>query len=279
MASVDPIASSWRAHLAITLAGLGDRTVVRHRRHEGPLQVQRALYPEGEQPCHLYIVHPPGGVVGGDRLDLNIALEARAHALVTTPAAGKFYRSSAACAVQEQRLRVARGACLEWFPQESIVFDGARIATRTRVELDDESRFIGWEIACLGRPAAGERFTHGEARVAFELWRNSRPLWIERGGYEGGAAVLTAPWGLGGASVVGTLLCVTDDPGALAAVRDVWAGEHGALLAATHADGVLACRYQGTSADAAKALFIRAWAVLRPRVCGRAAQPPRIWLT
>lgn len=279
MRSANATIGSWHGELAVTLGRVGTRTVVRDRRHAGPLQVQRAFYPEPDGTCHLYILHPPGGVVGGDALHVDVGVEPGARALVTTPAAAKFYRSSGATALQAQGLRVAAGGSLEWFPQEAIVFDGARVDMRTRVDLTGDAHFIGWEIVCLGRPAAGERYTCGELRFGFELWRDAAPLWLERGRYRGGDAALSAAWGLHDASVSGTLVCVTEDREAVGAVRERCTEARDGLVAATYADGVLACRYRGASAEAAKQYFTQVWAVLRPRLHGRPAQPPRIWLT
>ena len=135
----------WHAELDLAFARSGGRTVLTRRDHRGPLLVQRAFYPEDNGTCHVYIVHPPGGVVGGDRLTITTDVGADAAALVTTPAAGKYYRTEGPDARQEQRLTVGPGAMLEWFPQETIIFDGAQVHTRTRVALADTASFVGWE--------------------------------------------------------------------------------------------------------------------------------------
>lgn len=269
----------WQAALALGFRRDGLRTVLARRSAVGPLQVQRPFYPEGGV-CHVYLLHPPGGIVGGDRLEITAELETGAQVLLTTPAAGKFYRSAGRAAEQAQRFTVAEGAALEWFPQETIVFDGALARSTTRVELAPGARFIGWEIVCLGRPASGERFRNGQFIQGMEAYRLGRPLLLERNRYDGGGAVLDAAWGLAGHPVSGTLVCAGGDEGDLAAVRDAL-GEDATdeLTGATLIDDILLVRFLGREAERARERFIRAWEVLRPRKLGRPAQRPRIWST
>ena len=268
----------WRAGLDLVFEARAGRAVLARRAHHGPLRVQRPFYPEGDDLCHVYLLHPPGGVVGGDELLIDVELRANANALLTTPAAGKFYRSGGAVARQRQTLRVAAGAALEWLPQESIVYDGARAELSTRVELAREARFIGWEILCLGRPGSGEVFRRGGLCQRFELWREGVPLYIERARYEENAAVLDAPWGLAGRSVSGTLLCVTEAGEGIESVRAAVRPAAG-LFGVTQIDGVLVCRYLGDHAEEARQCFETAWSVLRPGYLRRPACAPRIWAT
>ena len=249
--------------------------------------MQRPFYPEGEAVCHVAILHPPGGVVGGDELQLDAALDAHSHALITTPAAGKFYRSAGPTAYQIQRLTVATGAALEWLPQENIIYAGAKIHAITHVELQGGARFIGWEILCLGRPAAGELFTTGECRQNFELWRDGDPLYLEHGRYNGGDPALAARWGLQGQPVSATLLCAGSPPDAVNAIRAGWEERlalslptsEGERATASQLDGVLICRYLGPSAARARRLFTLAWGVLRLAILNRPPCPSRFWNT
>lgn len=106
---------TWRAELSLDYALSTGRTVARHR-HSGPLRVLQSLYPEGDAVCHNVLVHPPGGIVGGDVLDIRVAVGEGAHGLVTTPGATRFYRSEGESCVQQTLLDVAAGARLEWLP-------------------------------------------------------------------------------------------------------------------------------------------------------------------
>jgi len=270
----------WEASLALRFGLHDGRTVVRERQHRGPLQVQRAFYPEGPALCHGYLLHPPGGLVAGDALEIDVEIEAGARALLTTPAAGKVYRGDERPAARvRQRLAVAPRASLEWFPQETIVFDGGRVELETRVDLADaSSAFLGWELVCLGRPAAGETFTAGNCRQRLELWRAGRPLCLERARFGGGARVLGSAWGLAGAPVTATLLVtpITAPPLVELRALPLPAPDLGAV---TLLDDVLVCRYLGGSAERARGYFTRIWELVRPLVLGRPGHSPRIWST
>ncbi|MHB8474433.1 MAG: urease accessory protein UreD [Gammaproteobacteria bacterium] len=272
--------AGWQATLQLAFAPQGARSVLARRQHSGPLQVQRPFYPEGAAVCHVYLLHPPGGVVGGDSLQIDVAVAGGAHALITTPAANKLYRSSGAEAHIEQRLKVDAGATLEWLPQETITFNAARAQLSTRVELTGDAGFIGWELLCLGRPASGERYSQGSLRSAFEIHRAGTPVWIERARYAGDDGALTASWGLRGHVVTGTLVCIANAPVDLAIIRAALMAHVGdGLASATQLDGALVCRYLGDDIEAARRGFVAVWQTLRPLLLGRLASLPRIWAT
>ncbi|MBI4797804.1 MAG: urease accessory protein UreD [Desulfarculus sp.] len=273
-----PEGEGWGASLELELRQQEGRTVLCRNRHHGPLMVQRPFYPQGEMGCHLYILHPPGGVVAGDCLKVSVSLGKDAQALLTTPAAGKLYRSHGPQALVEQNLAVATGAVLEWLPLETIIYDQARAHLRTRVDLAQGAAFLGWEMVCLGLPAAGQAFRAGQVRQDLEVWREGQPLLLERGRYQGGSPALAAPWGLGGFLVSGTMLATGGNAEVLAQVRAaVAAAGLPGRFAATLVSGLLACRYLGWEAEAARGCFLRTWEVLRPAVAGQAACPPRVW--
>lgn len=273
-AAAPPPPRGWRGELALRFAPRGVRTAIVERRHVGPLVVQRAFYPEGGKVAHVYPLHPPGGLVGGDSLRLELNVEPGAGALLTTPAATKVYRCPEAPVQVVQEFRVAPGGVLEWLPQETIAFEGARFASDTRVRLSPGAGFIGWDLFCLGRPAAGEAFGHGSVVQALEVWEADRLLFKDRGVYRGGDALLDAPWGLGGRPAGALLVARTDDAGLVAAVREVpGEGLHGA----SHVNGILVARFLGHQAAHAMAWLRGAWSALRPHLVGRPAVPPRIW--
>ena len=269
--------SGWRASLDVGFVAGNERTQLSGRRHSGPLRVQRPFYPEGF-PCHAYVLHPPGGIVGGDQLAISVDVEAGAHALVTTPAANKFYRSAGPWAVQRQHLRVDDGATLEWLPQEQIAFEAAQADTLTSVDLAPQARFLGWELTCLGRPAAGEGFERGVMRNRLELRRGGRPLLLERNRIDGGSPVLDQPWGLGGYPAMATLVAVGASVGERDALRE-WLAGSDSPCAVTLLDDVLVLRWLGSGAQEGLGVLERAWSLLRPRLLGREPSPPRIWRT
>lgn len=286
MAAAAPSVTEWHAALGLGFERRGPRTVLAARRHRGPLAVQRPFYPEGA-PCHVYLLHPPGGIVGGDQLCIDAHVGPDAHALLTTPASGKFYRSRDRLATQHNRLTLAAGATLEWLPQDTILFDGCRAQTSTRVEMETGARFIGWEILTLGRPAAGERFETGSSMQDLELWREGAPVMIERTRLEGGAQVLEAPWGLQGKPVMGTFIASPVGDNVWAEVSAIInapdssrpAGNHGVRMGVSRVDGTLVCRALGHSAVHVREQFQRLWGILRRAVLERAACPPRVWST
>jgi urease accessory protein len=277
--------AGWLGALELGLALREGATRIAERRHRGPMLVQRPFYPEGRRCAHIYLLHPPGGLVGGDRLDCRVRLEADSHGLITTPAAGKAYRVDARGRRQDQHssAQVGPGAALEWLPQETIAFNGANLDASTHIALAASARVFGWDMLCLGRPAAGETFRRGHVRQRLELWREGRPLLLDRGDYEAGGDILQAAWGLGGQPVLGTLFAHWPQPDtdtALALAREtIAASGYGGRCGATLVSGVLLVRCLGADTEAMRHLFIRLWQALRPLVIGRQACPPRIWNT
>ena len=272
-------AASWRAELKLRYERIDGRTVLTERLHRGPLRVQKSLYPEGDAVCQNIVVHPPAGIVGGDALVLDVEAGANACAQLTTPGAAKWYRSEGLVARQDIALGVANRAVLEWLPQGTIVFDGAIAELDTRIDLAGDAVFIGWDIVCLGRAAAGERFGRGSWRQRLGIVRDGAPVFLERCALGGGAGLLASPVGLNGAAVFGTFLASAQPlpEAALAQCREPVpaTGE----FAVTSVRGCIVARYRGPSAEAAQEYFAELWGRLRPLMIGRAAVPPRIWKT
>lgn len=269
----------WRAHLELGFVNREGRSILSHRRHVGPLVVQRPFYPEGPV-CHVYLLHPPGGIVGGDSLTLQAAVGAGAHVLLTSPAATKFYRSVSHSAELNQTLTVEPGAVLEWLPQETIVFNAADVHARTRVDVVADAAFIGWESVALGRPASDEPFEAGVFRQSFELWIDEQPVWIDRVRLGGGDDILRGDWGLGGFTVSGTLLARPAAPELLPLVREILRTvDIPGRFAATRVDDSLVCRGLARQALALREVFERVWRAIRQPITGRRACSPRIWRT
>jgi len=269
-------AIGWEANLRLGYVRTAERTVLSDNQHCGPLRVQRPLYPEGGV-CHTYILHPPGGVVGGDSLGLKLNVGEQAHALVTTPGATKFYRSGGRKACQRQQLEVENGI-LEWFPQDNIIFSGAQAEIGTEVELHGGARFIGWEIVSLGLPTKKERFLTGRLQSNFSLYRDGRPLFIDRLRLAG-KSDLDGPAGLRGFPVTATFLATGVSREMVDELRLLLPGPEKCLLGCTLMGELLVARYLGESTFEARELFQQLWGGLRPQLIGRTACPPRIWST
>lgn len=270
-------AEGWKAELELELTRRPDKTVLSKRLQRGPLAVQRPFYPEGDA-CHLYVLHPPGGVVGGDQLHIETRVASDASAVITTPGATKFYRSAGDQAFQQQSLYVDDGGSLEWMPQENIFFPGACCKLATDIHLQESAGFIGWEIQCLGRPANQEIFDHGQLRFSLRLFRNNRPLLLEHLDIAGKDS-LSAISGLRNQPVLATLIATQADTLLLEALQEKFATPQNAHLGFTLLDDILLCRYLGPSTEQARNLFIKIWQHIRPLTIQREACPPRIWST
>lgn len=272
--------SNWCAELELSFARNAGKTRLMRRRHVGPLVVQQPFHPEKDGTCHVYILHPPGGLAGGDRLDMDFHVDAEARAVLTTPGATKFYRSDAHASIQSVRIEVGAGATCEYLPQESIVFDGAQAHIRNDVSLSSDATYVGWDFICLGRPAASERFDAGRFVQRTEIRRDGRPIWIERVDLEGGSPLLRAPFALAGHTTWATMVyagSIVDD--AADRVREAVGDSGEGLFSVSRMEQVVVCRYLGPHAAEGKLLFHKAWDALRTLMQGKAACAPRIWAT
>lgn len=275
MAATEPLQTTgWEASLELGFEQRPDRTVLAHRRQRGPLAVQRTFYPEGDT-CHLYLLHPPGGVAGGDRLTIIVDTQPGTTALVTTPGATKFYNSIGPKAVQTQRFSL-NGGCLEWLPQENIFFPDAVVDLKTEIDLKHDATYIGWEIHCLGRPVIGERLQHGSAVFSTILRRDGKPLLLDRLAVDGQA--LSGKATLRDQPVVATLIATGADADVLEKARSLLE-QHSTIAGATLMQDVLVCRYLGPSTEEARKLFVLVWQAIRPVLIGREPVLPRIWAT
>ncbi|MGY2199773.1 urease accessory protein UreD [Pseudomonas gingeri] len=267
---------SWHAELELDYARFGATTRPVQRRHKGPLRVQKHLYAEGPEVCQHIIVHPPGGIAGGDRLDIRASVERDAWAQLTSPGAAKWYRATGP-ASQTLSLKVAAGATLEWLPQETIVFSAAQAELATRIELEGDARLFYWDMVALGRPASGERFDRGHFQAHLDIRRDGQPLWHERQRIEGGDGLLDSPIGLDGQPVFATLLVTGEiDSELLERCRNLSTAVRGDL---SQLPGLLVARCLAGQALHARAWLIELWRLLRPALLGREAVPPRIWNT
>ena len=267
----------WRATLSLGFADYRGTTRLVERSHYGPLRVQKPLYPEQPSVCHAIVVHPPGGVVGGDQLTIDARVGANAHAFITTPGAAKWYRANGHVSRQDLKLKIAAGAALEWLPQVTIFFNGADVRLDTEVEMDADASFITADILCFGRTASGERFDHGRVAQRMQVRRGGKLVWFEQGALRGGEAGFQGPLGLNGATVCATLLAVGRQASAacVQALRD----EANPAFGVTQMKSVLVARYIGDSSQEARRLMHRAWRLLRPALLERDAVTPRIWNT
>lgn len=271
------IAEGWHGKLNLVYTDRQGATQLIYNHQQAPLKVQRPFYPEGQKVCHSVILHTAGGMVGGDRLSSNIHLQPQAQALITTAAASKIYRSNGLQARQTIQMQVEAGACLEWLPQETILFNDAIYRQDLRVELATGASWLGWEITRFGRSARGEKFLQGEWRSHTEIWQEGIPLWIDRQYLPGREDIFHSPHGLAGKPIVGSLVWVG---GAVSAeivqkTRYLWDGEGEAGV--TRLQHGLLCRYCGSSTSEVRNWFINVWQLLRVSFLNRGNCIPRVW--
>jgi len=259
-------------------AGDKPKTVMTSVKHIGPLRVQRPFYPEGDV-CHVYLLHPPGGVVGGDSLDTTITCQDHSHALMTTPGSTKFYRSAGEYAQAGQTLKIESGCVLEWFPQENMFFPGAKAKIKTCIQLEGDAKFIGWEINCLGRPANAEKFESGIFDASFIIMREEETVLIERQRvFE--KRQLTAPAGLRNYPMNAIFICTSCTEEHLELARETVAGlETDFPVGITLMGDILVLRTLGESTEKLQAVMISVWRKLRLKILNKAAVLPRIWST
>jgi len=266
--------SGWKAELKLGFTHTANKTVLSERNHKGPLTVQRPFYPEGEC-CHVYVLHPPGGIVSGDQLAIDINVNKNAKALITTPGASKFYRSSGEQAFQTIALSINEGATLEWLPQETIVFEGARLVSDVQIDLAENSRFIAWEILVLGRPAADEGFNLGEAFLNWQINRQGKPLFLEKMRLD--AESFAARWGLDGCSCCGSLFAFGASEANLEAIRTLIDGTP--RQGVTLIDDLLICRASAKKAQSVRLFFEKVRQLIRYDIVQQQPYTPRIWAT
>lgn len=277
--------SRWHARLSLGLKRTARGTRVASAERFGPLHLQKPFYPEGPDLAHLYLLHPPGGMVSGDLLEIEARLESDTAALITTPGAGRVYRARPDRTLQHQRvtLQVASGSSLEWLPLETILYPNARTRLEVNVTLAGDARFIGWEVTSLGLPACGEDFGAGELQQSLQIHRDGRLMLREQLLLdEHSRAVLTGKAGLQGQPVTGLMVAGPFTPEQVEPLLEPLRAccEQDELLAGVSLSGeFLLIRTLGRCSERARRCLEQCWGLTRPALIGREACAPRIWAT
>ncbi|WP_086981175.1 urease accessory protein UreD [Vibrio aphrogenes] len=270
----------WKAQLALDFTDRGDKTVVGHKSQCGPLAIQRPLYPEGDV-CHTYLLHPPGGVVGGDELLIQATTHPGAHALVTTPGATKFYRSEGKVAHQKQILTAKTGSCLEWLPQENIFFPTGLVQVDTEIHLEIDALFMGWELHCFGRPALNECFDAGKIGGKTQIFHQGKRILTENIQLVGGDnSILNS--GLQGFPMMGSLFITATTDNDLKMVQDLlqdFAFNRELVIGATQLEHLIVVRALGQWTEPMMEAFTLIWQQFRQQWFDYVPEPPRIWAT
>jgi len=274
----------WHASLQLDYQHEAGRTRVVHG-HEGPLRVFRSLYPEGDGICHNVIIHPPGGIVGGDELAVSVMVRSGAHALISTPGATRFYDGDGLAGRQNVSLTLAPDARLEWLPLETIAYPGCLAENRVSFSLAERAQLLAWDVVALGLPAAAKPFTRGLFDQRIE-WPG---VWLEQARLNGeDRRLLDSPVGLGGRRAMaslwfacGTGLTTTEQEALIDAVRRALpcGSQDGNLtLAATWSHPrLMVVRGLADTVEPLMNGLQSVWAAIRRQAWGLHAAPPRIW--
>ena len=273
---------AWRADLKLDYTLESQRTVARYL-HQGPLRILQSLYPEGDQICHNVLVHPPGGLVGGDTLDIQVNVAEGAHALVSTPSATRFYKSGGQAALQQVTATLAPGARLEWLPLEAIAYNDCEATNRAIFNLAPSSELMAWDVTALGLPSSDMAFTKGHFQQHLEI----PGVWLERGNLRGDdTRWLNSPLGLAGQKCLASLVFASGhniEPQraaqALEAAREVLEAHPLRLQAGVTCahPQVIVLRVMSPLVEPSMNLLKQVWAVWRHTLWALPSTPPRIW--
>ncbi len=245
--------------------------------HKGPLVVQKPFYPEGNDVCHVCVLHASESLSGTDSLLLSVKTEPDAHALLTTPHAVAVHKNHKHVSSIRREFLVNGGSALEWLPQEQMVFDGAHCFSSSNIVLENGARFIGWEMASLGLPASNKSFSSGSFGMKYNVWYQDRPLLLENIRLDAGDPMLSMPWGMDKNTVIGTMAAFPGNRFLLQSLRTLQKEYPDVLFAPTLLDGLLVCRCLAREAGQVKELFHKAWERLRPQIMNRTVSRPRVW--
>ena len=305
-----PYGGGWQAKLNFSVDirpfGSGTRSTLSNSEHIGPLRLQKPLWPEGPHPVHLLLLHPPGGLAGGDQLQLRAKIEPGAQCLVTTPGAGKFYMADVP---SEFHVRLdVEEAGLEWLPQETILQDGAQARSTFEFNLSQHARVIASEILVLGRRDFGESFSRGEFKQRISIRRdgklifNDSNLWrpafldhsVSMAKHHVSALFWAARHEAWHEDEVASLELLLDSVIQAKQIKNTLEKSLESGIEKTPENtpanhlfcgvsqvvpGLLLIRAIGSSVEAIRYLTHQAWAHLRPQIFERQASLPRIWNT
>ena len=291
---IDRVKSQWLASLELQLGHSSYGTQLTKTKRCGPLTIQKAFYPEGRDCAHLYLLHPPAGIVSGDELHISIDVQQNAHTLVTTPGANRFYRARTDLSIgdpkqtQITQLNLEAGSKCEHFPLETLVYNQANGVNNVEVRLQESSVYCGWDMTCLGLPSSNQEFTAGRFTQLNTLYRDDILIYHDKVIIEPESNIQHHAAGLAGNTVFGTFLAYapnsqvseTQRTQLIEQLREV-VDEHStsSLISITDIRQLLVIRYLGQQAHQCKSLFIELWKLIRPVYLEKQGVQPRIWFT
>jgi urease accessory protein len=273
---------SWHAQLSLDYALERERSVVRYK-HEGPIRILQSLYPEGDAVCHNVLVHPPGGFVGGDVMDIHITAARGSHGLITTPGATRYYRTEQGASINAMTARLQEGARLEWLPQEALAYPGCDAINQITLHLAASAELMAWDVTALGLDHAQSPFNTG----CFVQHMEIPGVWLERGVIDAlDQRLMRSPLGLAGQRCLASLIFASGSPLAHQRVQAALESGRtclddsplrfsaGVTLAAPQ---VMVLRVLAPMTEPAVHLLRRVWAIWRESLWGLDARPSRLW--
>ena len=290
--------NKWLASLFLEFAIKSNVSQLVKTSRRWPLNVQKAFYPEGKDCAHVYLLHPPAGIVSGDELNIEVCIQDSAHALITTPGANRFYRARTNLAIGDSKQTqisninvLGKGIC-ENFPLETIVYEGADAINQLDLKLSSQAHYIGWDISCLGLPAAGQPFKKGRFTQLNRVFIDGKLNFHDRINLTPNNNVCAHVAGLNNHSVFATMLAhapkvrinVNEKSQLVDRLREQIAHTDGIdkpsqKVSVTYIRDLLVVRYLGDHAEECKAIFTSIWKTIRPIYIQKEANVPRIWLT
>jgi urease accessory protein len=291
---IKPLKNHWLANLSLEFSDTPVGTQLTRTQRKGPLSVQKAFYPEGKDCAHIYLLHPPAGIVSGDELRISVMVKKNAHLLFTTPGAGRFYRARQDLSIgdskqtQITRFDLAAQATCENFPQETLVYEGADGFNSVDIHLTSSTVYLGWDITCLGLPDSAQPFSQGKYSQLNRLFCDHKLIYHDRIALSPENQLLNSPAGLAGNTVFATFLAYAPAQLTDIAMRkklveqlreQISQTEASDKISITEINGLLVIRYLGQHAQQCKRLFIGLWQLLRPQLINKTAIQPRIWHT
>lgn len=233
---------------------------------------------ERDEPPLAVAANVSGGVVGGDRLDLSLAVGPNAAVSAVGQAAEKVYRSAGPEARLHNRISVESGGALDWMPQGTILFDGVRMIRRTTIDLADDAALLYGEILVFGRHGMGERLATGEIADNLDVSVANKRVFADRFRLADTMAAIGDRFALDGAEAAALAVLHAPRRDLLDATRARLVAEPGLRCGTTRRGPLLILRWLGADAAALRASVGDFWRWARAEVCGFPTRLPSVWV-
>lgn len=287
---------TWQASIRLEFKKAQDRTLMVRNLHYGPLLVQKPFYPE--KACHVYLLHPPGGVASCDHLTVEATAHENSQVLITTPGATKFYKGENEKSVFEQIFYIENKASLEYLPAQNIFYKGTHTKVKTTFYLNDNSRFAFRDVSKCGMKDEDRPFDDSSLFNTVTIVVNGKEKLIETS-FINGQDDLEALSGNYGCVYTGTYITSKVCEATLEQIRAVLDGyitrehhletqstgsscpENNILFFASAGvvDNFTVVRFLSSKNEAIEKAIVQIWKLTRKETIGLEPCPPRIWST